>query len=220
MLVDLPRLGREATSVQDTSVGPRYRLSFTSGGLLVREAAVVADRYLARRDWSEVRDEVQRNNLLQARTVTSAQRTTREVTQRLSELSDDEIELLADTAASERAHLLWVAACRRYEFIGEFAEEVLRERFIVLAGTLRHDEFDSFVRRKALWHTELAALKDSTLTKLRSNVFRMLREAELVSEAGQIVPALLSERLASLLRDRTPSDVRFFPTQLPEGRDA
>ena len=74
-------------------------------------------------------------------------------------------------------------------------------------------EFDSFVRAKGLWHEELAALKDSTLQKLRSNVFKMLREAELLSDAGTIVPAVLSERVAARLSASTPSDMRFFPTQ-------
>ena len=90
---------------------------------------------------------------------------------------------------------MWAAACRRYELIGEFAEEVLRERFLLLASTLEYEDFDGFVRAKALWHEELAAIKDSTLQKLRSNVFKMLREAELLSEAGHIVPAVLSERV-------------------------
>ena len=92
---------------------------------------------------------------------------------------------------------MWAAACRRYELIGEFAEEVLRERFLLLAPTLGYEEFDGFVRAKALWHEELATLKESTLQKLRSNVFKMLHEAELLSEAGNIVPAVLSERVAA-----------------------
>jgi len=44
-------------------------------------------------------------------------------------------------------------------------------------------------------------------------VFKMLVEAELLSESGHIVPAVLSERLLALLNLRTPSDIRFFPTR-------
>ena len=83
---------------------------------------------------------------------------------------------------------MWAAACRRYDLIGEFAEEVLRERFLLLAPTLDYEDFDSFVRGKALWHEEVADLKDSTLQKLRSNVFRMLVEAGLLSDDGRITP--------------------------------
>ncbi|QMU74590.1 DUF1819 family protein [Streptacidiphilus sp. PB12-B1b] len=191
----------------------RYALSFTTGALLAREGALLAPVYVERRDWEQVRDEAVEGNLLQARTYRTGVRLVREAVKRLSTLSDDEVELLVETTASERAHLMWAAACRRYELIGEFAEEVLRERYLILASTLAYEDFDSFVRTKALWHEELAAIKESTLQKLRSNVFKMLREAELLSEAGCIMPAVLSERVAAGLIARTPSDLRFFPTQ-------
>jgi hypothetical protein len=191
----------------------RYALSFTTGALLAREAALLAPVYLDERDWERVRDRAVEGNLLQARTYRTGVRVARETVKRLSVLTDDEVELLADLTASERGHLMWAAACRRYELIGEFAEEVVRERFLLLASTLEYEDFDSFVRSKALWHDELAEIKESTLQKLRSNAFKMLQEAELLSDAGYIVPAVLSERVAAALGARTPSDLRFFPTK-------
>jgi len=178
----------------------------------MREAVIVAPLYVARRNWELVRARIEERNLLQARTLSSGSRLAREVTQRLAMLTDDEIELLMDATATERGHLLWAAACRRYGLIGEFAEETVRERFLLLTSTLTYEDFDSFVRGKALWHTELTDVKDSTLRKLRSNVFRMLNEASLLSDRGHLFPAVLSQRVASALSTRTPSDLRFFPT--------
>ncbi len=198
----------------------RYALSFTTGALLSREAALLAPLYIERRDWEQVRDEAVADNLLQTRTHSTGVRMARETVKRSSALTDGEIEVLAEAAASERAHLMWAAACRRYALIGEFAEEVVRERFLVLASTVDHDDFNSFVRTKALWHEELSEIKDSTLRKLRSNVFKMLHEAELLSEAGHIMPALLSERVAAALSARSPSDLRFFPTRQTEVQGA
>jgi len=200
-----------AMTAEEPSVA-RYALSFTSGALLMREAGIVAPLYLREREWSMVRESVATQNLLQARTVATGARRAREVVQRLAVLSVDELELLVDGTTSERGHLLWVAACRRYDLVGEFAEEVLRERFLLLSQTLDHDDFDRFIRSKALWHEELAQLKDSTLRKLRSNVFRMLVETNLLTERGDIVQAVLSTRVADALSSRTPSDIRFFPT--------
>jgi hypothetical protein len=51
-------------------------------------------------------------------------------------------------------------------------------------------------------------------------VFKMLHEAELLSEAGYIMPAVLSERVAAVLSARTPSDLRYFPTQQTEKQRA
>lgn len=192
----------------------RYALSFTSGALLLREASIAAPIYARERDWARVRTLVEEGNLLQSRTHSSGIRLAREVTQRLSVLSDDEITLLIDAFPSERGYLMWAAACRRYELIGEFAEEVLRERFLLLASTLKHEDFDRFVVGKALWHREVADLKDSTVRKLRSNVFRMLVEAGLLTKQGDIEPVLLSSRVAECLEQRSPSDIRFFPTRV------
>lgn len=199
--------------MMDTPSESRYALSFTTGALLAREGALLAPVYVEVRDWEKVRDLAVKDNLLQARTHRTGVRLVRETVKRLSALTDHEVELMDQLTAPERGHLMWVAACRRYGLIGEFAEEVVRERFLLLASTLQYEDFDGFVRGKALWHDELATIKDSTMQKLRSNVFKMLAEAELLSESGRIIPAVLSERLVALLSERSPSDVRFFPTR-------
>ena len=193
----------------------RYALSFTSGGLLVREADVIVAEYLRLRDWVAVRHAVTEQNLLQARTTSSSVRVTRETIQRLSVFDDSELELVAESSLTERCHLMWAAACRRYELIGDFAEEVVRERFLLMTPTVSTDDYERFMTGKSLWHPELDELKPSTRAKLRQSIFRMLHEAGLRSEEGAIVPAVLSERVHKALATRGPSDVRFFPTTLP-----
>jgi len=203
----------------ESTAVPRYALSFTAGALLAREAVLLAPLYLEHRNWEQVRDLTVERNLLQARTQSSGARLIRETLQRLRALTDRELALLVEATASERGYLLWAAACRRYEFIGEFAEEVLRERFVLLAPTLGYEDFDSFVRLKTLWHEELAELSPATLEKLRATLFRMMREAGLLSKDGDIIPAVLSDRLTEGLDSRTPSDLRFFPTRKTGNRE-
>ena len=204
----------------DDMTSARYRLSFTTGGLMVREAGVAVPLFLQLGDWVKVRDAIESENLLQARTVSSSQRIARELVQRLAELDEDELVLLTQASGAERGCLMWAAACRRYQLLGEFAEEVLRERFLLLAQTLEQSDFDSFIRARSIWHEELAALKDSTYRKLRSNVFLMMREAGLLSDDGRIVPTTFSESFAAVLTNRVGSDIRFFPSNDPIFRGA
>src|SRR3546814_6640253 len=86
---------------------PRYALSFTTGGLLEREAAVLAPVYLDHLDWVKVRDLAVEGNLLQARTYRTGVRLVRETVKRLSALTDHEVEILPEVTASERGHLMW-----------------------------------------------------------------------------------------------------------------
>lgn len=191
----------------------RYALSFTSGALLSKEAAVLAPVYVELKDWEKVRDLSVAENLLQSRTYRTGLRVSRETIKRLSALTDNELEMFDDITASERGHLMWVAACRRYDLIGEFAEEVLRERFLTLASTVSYEDYDSFYRSKAMWHDELGAIADSTYKKLRQVLFRMMTEAALIDSDGLIEPTLLSVRVVECLSERSPSDIRFFPTR-------
>lgn len=195
------------------SAEDRYALSFTSGALLSKEAAVLAPIYIELKDWEKVRDLAVSQNLLQARTYRTGVRVARETIKRLSALSDHELKILDDITASERGHLMWAAACRRYDLIGEFAEEVLREKFLTLAGAISYADYDSFFRAKSMWHDELGTIADSTYKKLREVLFRMMTEAALVDSDGGIEPTLLSARVVECLSARIPSDIRFFPTR-------
>jgi hypothetical protein len=197
----------------NASPKPRYALSFTTGTLLMAEAAIVAPIYLREHDWPSTRTRVKNDNLLQSRVARSNTRMLGALLPRLQVLSGSELEIVADGTSTERGHLMWAAACRQYALIGEFAEEVLRERFLVLAGTLTYEEYDSFYRGKAMWHDELGDVAESSYRKLRQVLFKMLVEAALLTKQGQIEPALLSTRVTECLSQRNPSDVRFFPTR-------
>lgn len=197
-------------SAERSTSTERYSLSFTVGGLFEREAEILARVYAEQPDWSTVRRIAIEENLLQARTRSTGIRMVRETLKRLAVLSDEELRVLPGLTAAERSHVMWVAACRQSAFIGEFAEEVLRERFLMLAGTLDYEDFDSFVRQKALWHEELVELTPRTYGKLRQTVFRMMTEAGLLSKEGLIQTAMLSPRVAALLPS---TDVQFFPTK-------
>ena len=212
ILIDFAHGLKEVHMMTDTPRASRYALSFTSGALLMREALIAAPIYLREHDWAKVRQLIEEDNLLQARTVSTGHRLAREVAQRLAVLTDDELELLVDATTSERGHLMWAAACRRYDLIGEFAEEVLRERFLLLTPTL-----DS--RRLRQLHPEQGALARGSrrpqglhLAQASLQCLPHARRGGLLTEDGRILQAVLSARVADALSARTPSDVRFFPT--------
>lgn len=189
----------------------RYRLSFTTGGLFVQEAALVAASYLTTGDWAKARTQARQENLLQVRTAAAATRISKEVTARLEHLDDQEVKALLELNLHDRASLLWVATCRRYIFIREFATEVLRENHLHLRRQLSFNDYESFFSSKALWHAELDQLAASTQHKLRQNIFRMLREADLLSDTQVILPAMLSPNLTKILARQGRRDLLVFP---------
>ena len=189
----------------------RYRLSFTTGGIFLQEAPLVVERYLALRDWVQTRAEIRSQNLLQVRTASAALRLSKELVARLECLELPELEELREASLRDRGYLLWTAACRRYAFIHDFAVDVLREHYLLLRRQISFGDYDAYYNSKALWHTELDEIALSTQHKLRQNVFRMLREADLISDQKHIQPAMLSPRLAQLLARRGREELLVFP---------
>lgn len=189
----------------------RYNMSFIGGGLLHRESVKLAELYLELGDWDAVREIVMVENILQTRTLSTLKRISGEIISRLQILHRTELEMLMGVSHQEQAYLLWLAICRRYRFIAEFAVEVLRERYITLKANLTHEDFNTFLNRKSEWHAELDEIAPSTKYKLRQIVFKILREAELLTTKNIINCALLSPRLLDFLYRRNPREVLYFP---------
>jgi len=189
----------------------KYSMSFTTGGLLSQESERVASLYLELGDWVLVRDRALEIGLMQTRMLSSAKRIYREVSARLQTLTDNEIELLVNGSDRQRMDMLWLAICCRYTFIRDFSVDILRERFLTLRYEISNEDFDAFFNAKAEWHHELDTITSSTRTKLRQNLFRMLREAEFISHANRIQPAVLSPQTLDLIMRRGIDTLHIYP---------
>jgi hypothetical protein len=187
-----------------------YSMSFTTGTLLYRESLTVAALYRELGDWDGVRERVVAENLLQMRTLNASKRVFREVASRLKQLTAAQRDLLRTGTRAEQNHLLWLAVCRRYRFIYDFAVQVLREKYLRLDLELTYDAYDVFFNAQAEWHPEVANVAESTRRKQRQVVFKMLREAELLSPDGRLLPALLTPRVIHAIVQDTPADLAVF----------
>lgn len=188
-----------------------YLMSFTAGALLYRESLTVAELVAELADWDAVRDKTMAENRLQIRTTSAARRVYREIKGRLQTLTAAEMEILRDGSRLEQGYTLWLAICKRYQFIREFAVEVVREKYLRLDYRLAHEDFDIFFNARADWHAEVEKIEPSTRAKLRQVLFHMMRDAEILSSQGLIVPAILTPRLIAAMREDAPANLAIFP---------
>ena len=186
-------------------------MSFTTGGLFHQETVTLSLLYLELGDWKLLRDKVLDENLLQARTQNTLKRVYREIVSRLKTLSPAELQLLTEADSLKQGYLLWIAACRRYKFIADFAVEVLRERYISLNTTLNKEDFDAFFNKKSEWHAEMNEIKPATRNKLRQVVFKMLREADLLTNNNTIRAAILTQKFLVAISPNHREDISYFP---------
>lgn len=189
----------------------KYNLAFTTGGLMLRESVQVGALFQQLGDWDAVRAQVLQDNLLQTRKASSARRWAREVVFRLQHLLPKELDLLTSAGSQDQANLIWIAICRRFLFVADFMAEVVRERYLSLRYDLGYTDFDAFLDATSTQHPELAEISPSTKAKLRQVLFRMLREAHLLSKDNQILTPTLSHEMASLLLANRAAAARYFP---------
>ncbi|MBN2393853.1 MAG: DUF1819 family protein [Anaerolineae bacterium] len=194
----------------------KYSMSFTSGTLLYRESLTVARHYEESGDWDATREQVIAGNLLQMRTLNASRRIFSEVSSRLKHLTSDQLSLLLSGTQQEQNHMLWLAICKRYRFIYDFAVEVIREKFIRFDFDLSYDAYDVYFNHKAEWHPEVEGVAEATRDKLRQVLFKMLREANLLTQDNQIVPALLTPREIEVITADSPAHLAIFPVSLTE----
>jgi hypothetical protein len=93
-------------------------------------------------------------------------------------LTPVQLALLQSGSNTDQQQLLWLAACKRYEVLRDFGNEVLRGRFLRLDRVVTADDFDEFLESKAIWHPEIEKLTETTRAKPRQVALRMLREAD------------------------------------------
>lgn len=217
--------GTEATQ------GERYRLSFTVGGLLASQGRVLAEMYLNHLNHAvggniecssqtevgesiaAIRQQAIEENVLAIRTDSANRRVVAETTKRLSALTVRELAYLAgpDSSTSDRETLMWIAMCRYYAIVGEFAVEVLKKHYLVGNLHLDFDDYARFIANKATWHPELETISEGTAKKLRSNLFKAMAEAHLFDKNSDTVVSFLpSPSLADILMKR-PDSFGFFP---------
>jgi hypothetical protein len=188
-----------------------YKLSFTALGLALPDSIKVAEVFLACDDWARTRQILTDNNLLQSRTLSRNKRVIHELIQRLSLLTQEQLLLLVEGSLEEQKQLLWFAVCKTYDFIRDFAIEVLHQKFLVIDKMLTNYDVNAFFLQKVDSHEELERITPSTKTKLLSQVFHMVQEADLANTSKQIIRVIPSRRLAIALSPDADFAYQIYP---------
>ena len=189
----------------------RYLLSFTTGGLFYQQSLSIAQLFTTLNNWEQVHNKVIDDNILQSRKQSTAKRVSKEIINRLKTLTQEELNLLLDTSPIEQKQILFVSVCRRYKFIYDFAKDVIRERYLTLKYDLPIEEFDSFYNQKEQWHEELEKISPSSKYKLRTVLYKILLEAEILDKNKIIMPTMISGELIRLIAKKDLDDLLIFP---------
>lgn len=192
-------------------VARNYSISFTTCSIRKTETLKLVALYNEYQDWKEIRRICLQDNVLQQRTERSAKRLYRELVSRLKCLNIEELDLLHSGLEREQDLLLWLATCRRYDFIYDFAVEVLRELVLNLSMIIQPHHFDSFWITKSIQDENLENVADSTKKKARQVLFKMLQEVNLVNTEFKIQLVDYSLVFLETISATNTDDLRIYP---------
>lgn len=195
-----------------------YKMSFSTGGLFLNESLEVARLHVEGEPWENTIIRAMDEGATSLPKSASNRRSLREISNRLLTLTTEERSYFFEKAdRSDQQALLWIATCRAYRFVREFAQEVVRERYLSYQLDLPLESFDILLAAKAEWDEGLAGLSRSTQLKLRQIMFRMMREAGIISEDRRIQTAILSTYLKNMIEEKNPGELAVFPSVPVEG---
>lgn len=188
-----------------------YRLSFTVGGLFLHESIAIAETWVASRDWRAARAAVPDNLFVATGGASSASRLRNEAIRRLRTLDEAELVHLASCPITDARALCWAAACREYRFLSDFASQVLIDRHHAYAEPIRGADFEMLLDGVDAMNARSAPVSRNTRTRLRSVLFRMLREGELIDAEGRVLTLPITEELRGLLFWRAMGGLDCIP---------
>ena len=190
----------------------KYRLSFGTGNAYINESNMILKKYLENKDWKEAEKYSIENNILQTNTLSSTKRIFREISLRLKSLSHQEQEFFIRSNYLDQSILIWIAICRTYKFIGDFASMIISEKFSSYQIELDYNDFNYFYEQQKVFYEELNSLKDSTRKKLRQVFFKIMKDLNIISKTKEITPLLPSKEIKEISINTTNDMQLFLPS--------
>lgn len=179
-------------------MGDVYKANLTAGGLLVPESRKIAHlmiRGLTAVDW---KDEIQRQNILQTRSVASALRKANLIRARLNSMTPELWMMIRDGDSVLATQASFAAAIKHSRILGDYLDLVVREQFRKLEDKLSHALWDEFIVSCKHRDPLMVDFPPSTAKKMRTMVHNILREVGYLKKSKkwelkkiEIVPELL-----------------------------
>ena len=154
----------------------KYKLGFTAGALLLKEAEVLIDAIQDEVAYMEGEEHLE-EGVLTTKFESSKKRLKQELDKRLRNLEDPEfLRLFSSLEEPGRNLLLFYAAAKYYNIIADFMLEVVRNKWMNMDVQLLKEDFLNYLFLKADKHVELDSFSEGTKSKAGEVTLKMLKE--------------------------------------------
>jgi hypothetical protein len=172
-----------------TSTGIKQRLyngEIVAGSLLIpesREIATLLLRNTSEEDWYQA---ITIDNILQKRSPASAKLQARLIRNRLGLMTPEHWVLVKDGNAEIATQALLAAAVKHSRLLGDFMGNVCRQHWLTFNRTLSSKDWREFLETCSLIDPAVGEWTESTKSKLRQVVYKMLAEAGYIDSTRKL----------------------------------
>jgi len=155
----------------------RYRADITAGSLKVPESRIIADLLLQGIDEEGWQRAIREENVLQARSVKTADRLRLLIRGRLEPFDADLWQLVRDGSGLVATHACLAAAIKHSSLLGDFLDLTVRDQYKIFSPALSNRLWEDYVESCHSRDPAMPVWSQSTVDRLRSTVFQILAQA-------------------------------------------
>jgi len=193
------------------NIESKYILSFTAASLRLNEMVKVA-KAAQEEDITDLATVKESGVVFGSVKNRTTDREFREIRKRLETLTTDQKNILIHGDLNSQKQIAFLAVCKHYAFIREFAIEVIRDKALVFDYQLHESDYNSFINNKISLHPELEKFSESTRKKAKQVMFRILEQAGIINNAVEktIQPQILQQDVINALLKEDPMWLKIF----------
>ena len=158
----------------------KYFSGLTVTDLKPELTTIISRIYLKVGSWDETKSIIIKNNELQTRSNSTGIRLERELRQRLKNLSEQQLILLAKGSINDRLAMTWLGVLKRIKLVSELSHELLLKKIEGSDPILRRSDMAEFYKKKEKQFSEFKNLSDTSHKRINSIILSMLREMGLL----------------------------------------
>jgi hypothetical protein len=156
---------------------PHYSADITAGGLKLRESRIIAGLMLKSLDREFWTENIERQNVLQARSPETAIRVARLIRKRLETVKPELWAMIRDGDITVATHAIFAASLKQSRLLADFLLLVVHHEYRTYGKLLDHRLWEDYLVGCRERDPEMPLWNDSTRLRLRSSVYQMLSQA-------------------------------------------
>lgn len=179
----------------------KYTADMTAGSLLTYETRIIAGLLLDGVDMKAIKTQVEKQNILQKRSIEAAKRMFSLIKNRLMGFDNDFYKLIYYGDADTSRQAMLVATIKNSRVMEEFMLSTVREKYLTGDRQLPKSAWNRFVDGSQLGNPDFPKWTQNTFQKIGDCIYRALNEAGYLSDTNELQSVYISREVKAYLAD-------------------